>query len=200
MAQAKTLNRDHYTKLRDMLGTISSRLYEDRVILSLSFKAGLRVAEIAGLRWEDVCNPFGTLQLPGEPITVPSEIAKKGSARRIPMHPELYADLRALIAQNPANAKIDNHIVQPARSWAVGDRVAPNTLQRYMGRLFRRAGLRGMSSHSGRRSFGTALARQAGGHDCSLRDVQGLLGHKFLQTTESYIDPSEGVKKLVTSL
>ncbi len=200
MARARTLSRDLYIRMRDLLARVSTRLTVDRVILSLSFKAGLRAGEIAGLRWADVCDPFGKLIEPGDNFNVPNAIAKKKSGRVLPMHPELHEDLKALLNDAPGRCKIEWPIVPPARSWEPGVAMTPNTMQRYIGRLYDRMGMSGMSSHSGRRSFGTALARAASTEECSLKDVQGLLGHSNIATTELYVDPSDRVARLVTKL
>ena len=69
-----------------------------------------------------------------------------------------------------------------------------------MSRLYEGAGLYGVTSHSGRRSFITALAREANKHGCSLRDVQNVAGHAFINTTEAYIDPSDKLTQLVRSV
>ncbi|WP_257129604.1 tyrosine-type recombinase/integrase [Piscirickettsia salmonis] len=65
-------------------------------------------------------------------------------------------------------------------------------------RLYADLEFNGHSSHSGRRTFVTRAAKnviRAGG---SLRDVQQLVGHSSLQTTQHYIEgDSEAKKKLV---
>ena len=66
---------------------------------------------------------------------------------------------------------------------------------------FRELGLEGCSSHSGRRTFVTLAARlvhRAGG---SLRDVQELVGHKSLKTTQGYIEgSSDAQRRLIRAL
>jgi integrase len=68
-------------------------------------------------------------------------------------------------------------------------------------RAFKNIGLKGCSSHSGRRTFVTRAARvvhKAGG---SLRDVQLLAGHRSIQTTQRYIDgDSDAQRKLVAMI
>lgn len=52
----------------------------------LSCKAGLRAAEQAGLDWMMVCDANGRV---ADSLTISNHIAKYGSGRRIPCHPEL---------------------------------------------------------------------------------------------------------------
>ena len=58
----------------------------NQLIVLLSFKAGLRACEIAGLEWGMVLTPSGKI---AASITVANWIAKNGKGRRIPVHPEL---------------------------------------------------------------------------------------------------------------
>jgi integrase len=65
-------------------------------------------------------------------------------------------------------------------------------------RAFKNIGLKGYSSHSGRRTFVTRAARAAHRAGGSLRDVQLLAGHRSIQTTQRYIDgDSDAQRKLV---
>jgi hypothetical protein len=78
--------------------------------------------------------------------------------------------------------------------------MTPRSIVHLFGLMYGELGLVGCSSHSGRRTFGTRAARkvvEAGG---SLRDVQQLLGHKDLSTTQKYIDGSEEAKRRLVQL
>ncbi len=65
----------------------------NRVMILLSFKAGFRACEIAGLRWPMILSSDHNLSAQ---IIVSRDIAKGGSARMIPMHDELRRALKAL--------------------------------------------------------------------------------------------------------
>jgi integrase/recombinase XerD len=79
--------------------------------------------------------------------------------------------------------------------------MTPPSIVVWFNRAFRNVGLKGCSSHSGRRTFVTRAARlvhKAGG---SLRDVQLLAGHRSIQTTQRYIDgDSDAQRKLVAMI
>lgn len=197
MPKAKTINKEQYERLRQEIDEHSSRVERDRAILALSFKAGLRVAEIAGLSWTNVLDVTGQIVKPGEVFEVPNGIAKKGHGRAIPMHVELYEALCALRAAYGTMLCRGNNPVIVAHS---GDRYTANSLQRYLSRLYEACGMNGMSSHSGRRSFITTLARVANEHGCSLYDVQKIAGHSDISTTAEYIDNSDRIGKLVNAL
>ena len=59
----------------------------------------------------------------------------------------------------------------------------------------------GCSSHSGRRTFITETSKKISTVGGSLRDVQMMVGHSSLQTTQRYIESdSESQKKVVDLL
>ena len=68
----------------------------------------------------------------------------------------------------------------------------------WFGKIYKDLRLQGCSSHSGRRTFGTKVAKNitlAGG---SAKDIQRLLGHSCMNTTQRYIDVDvEAQRKVV---
>lgn len=150
----------------------------NRVIVLLSFKAGLRACEISGLQWPMV---LASDQKVGDVLTVPGSIAKMGSGRCLPLNKQLIVALRQLhrFCGGPASGPI-------VRSQQ-GAAMTPDSIVNWFTRLYRELGLVGCSSHSGRRTFITRSARLLAKTGGSLRDVQELAGHRALTTTERYI-------------
>ncbi|WJY18325.1 site-specific integrase [Alteriqipengyuania flavescens] len=182
------------TDLQLLLSHVATRrqAQRDTVILLLSFKAGLRACEIAGLDWYMVTGASGGI---ADSIAVAGTIAKNGRARRIPLHPDLKAALRKswLMAGRPRHA--------PVLLSQKGGHLTAGSVVNWFTALYAQVGLTGCSSHSGRRTFITNSARlvaQVGG---CLRDVQELAGHSALTTTERYIEGDrEAQRKLVQLL
>jgi integrase/recombinase XerD len=126
-------------------------------------------------------------------IELRDNAAKKGNGRVIPVHPDLRDALTALRQV----AALSEHVVTSGR----GGPLTPLSIVVWFNRAFRSVGLKGCSSHSGRRTFVTRAARlvhKAGG---SLRDVQLLAGHRSIQTTQRYIEgDSDAQRKLVAMI
>ena len=189
--QAKTLSSADVNDLL-VFASCTRNPLRNRVLVLLSAKAGLRAAEIANLTWDMVLGPTG--QISGI-IELRDHAAKKGSSRVIPIHPQLRDALEALRGV-PAQSK-SNRVIRSERSGPM----TPSSIVVWFNRAFRKIGLKGCSSHSGRRTFVTRAARlvhKAGG---SLRDVQLLAGHRSIQTTQRYIDgDSDAQRKLVAMI
>jgi integrase len=179
--------------LKRMMGHVSSSSFvaRNRAMILLSAKAGLRACEIAGLDWSMVLDARGRVS---DTINVRDLIAKKRGGRRVPMHPVLKAALE-LLARETTN--LAGPVIRSAR----GGHLNPNSIVNWFAVLFVEVGFEGCSSHSGRRSFITAAARNAHRSGCSLRDVQLLAGHRSIETTERYIDGDTcGQRKLIRLL
>lgn len=161
------------------------------MMLLLSLRAGLRACEIAGLDWSMVLDARGRI---GRAIEIRDSIAKKGSGRRVPIHPELG---RALPTLKRASSSTCGPIVVSAR----GGRLRANSVVNWFIALYRKTGIDGCSSHSGRRTFITLASRQAHRAGASLRDLQLLAGHRSIETTQRYIDgDSDAQRRLVSGL
>lgn len=205
MSQANTLPIEDLESIAARVSATSHKPLVDGVIFALSFRAGLRACEMAGVRWRDVLASTGDVVLPGKMWRVPDNVAKKNSGRPIPMHPDLYTALVRARAALPAAAVTPEKplVLRSVPLTGVIDPryvgVGANTLQRYISRRFKNIGLVGVTSHSGRRTFLTDLARRATQHNCSLRDVMKLAGHRQIETTERYVELSDGVGNLVVS-
>lgn len=162
----------------------------DRTIVLLSVRAGLRACEIARLDWSMVLDARKRV---ARTMDVEDRIAKKRGGRRIPIHPELRAELELLWRQSG--------ILGPVVLSARGGALRPNSIVNFFVALFAKAGISGCSSHSGRRTFITKAARAAHRAGASLRDVQLLAGHRSIETTQGYIDgDSDAQRRLVLGL
>jgi integrase len=147
------------------------------VMILLSIKAGLRACEIAGLEWSMALDARGKV---ADILAIRDAIAKKRGGQHIPVHPDLRRALRSLLRISEPSGPV----IRSAR----GGNLRPTSVVNWFAALFRELGFEGCSSHSGRRTFITAAARNIHRSGCSLRDVQLLAGHRSIETTERYID------------
>ena len=199
--QAKTISDEQLQTFLERIVSESKNVLRDYAIVLFSFKAGLRAGEIAKLEWRDVIDATGKIgqkigqEDDGSPVhgfTVPAKAAKKGHTRTIPFHPALMVTLIELRKHKFGSAIPKGPIIEGA----MGGRISPDALRQYVQRLYREHGL-DCTSHSGRRTMITKMARAANSVDCSLRDVQMIAGHKYIDTTERYVEASANVGKLV---
>jgi integrase/recombinase XerD len=151
----------------------------NQVMVLLSFKAGMRAAEIAGLDWTMVLTPEGRL---AKHISIADRIAKNRSGRRVPISPELRVALERL--RREQNYIRAGPVIRSQR----GAHMTARGVVNWFAKLYGEVGMPGCSSHSGRRTFITRAARLLTKSGGSLRDVQELAGHRSLTTTERYIE------------
>ncbi len=189
--QAKTLNDQQMARLLDHAST-TRHPARDRVMILLSFKAGLRACEIANLSWSMVTDPDGEV---ADTIELTDD-ASKGNAKRrtgggrtIPMHPLLRSAIVGLKASPPRRFAREAW-PQPTDPVCPSERgrFSPNAIAVWFHIRYRRLELSGASSHSGRRTFITNAAKNVTRAGGSLKDVQDLAGHRSLSVTQRYID------------
>lgn len=187
---AKVLAPSH---VRDLFRRARRGRYalRNQLIVLLSFKAGLRACEIAGLAWSMVLTPSGKV---AASITVAGSIAKNGKGRRIPVHPELRIGLEQ--HHHALGSPTDGPVVQSQR----GTHMTPRGIVNWFAAIYGELGYNGCSSHSGRRTFITNAARLVAKTGGSLRDVQELAGHSALSTTERYIEGDRDAQRKLVRL
>jgi integrase len=188
--QAKPLSDADLTK---MLRLVRQGRYpeRDRAMVLLSVKAGLRACEIAGLTWAMVLDADSRLALT---LEVRDSISKRGRGRVVPLNDTLRAALSTL--HDITSAERDDPVIESER----GGHMRPMAVVNWFARLYRRAGLEGCSSHSGRRTFITNAARLVHKVGGSLRDVQQLAGHASISMTQRYIEGHTRAKRSLVNL
>ncbi len=177
MKQAATLNEQQLRRVLDYCKRTRSPA-RNRVMLLMTHWAGMRVGEVAALRWNDVVATDGTIK---SEIRL-SALQTKGSRARVVLLPErLRAELAAYCAIRQRRI-VNTSVPLIATQRSAG--FTANSLTHIINSLYRGAGIDGGSSHSGRRTFITNLAERG----VSARVLMTLAGHQNLSTTQRYID------------
>ena len=186
--QAKTLTKP---QIKLITGLIQQTRYpvRNQVIFLLSVRAGLRAKEIASLTWDMVTDADGQLSAS---IHLRDVASKGRSGRIIPLNKELRRVLQALREDQNRSP----YVITTERS----DRTSASAIVNLFAGWYSAAGLKGCSSHSGRRTFITNAARKISTVGGSLRDVQMLAGHKALSTTQKYIEADVEAQRRVVDL
>jgi integrase len=151
--QAKILN-EH--ELHALLAWLDTRKHAERnrVIVLLSFKAGLRAKEIALLKWSMVMNADGEI---GDHIHLTDDASKGKSGRVIALNKELRKQLIKVKEIYGIHRGDSVQFVVRMRQKGTSAQVIVNSF----GEWYRKLGFVGCSSHSGRRTFITQAARKA---------------------------------------
>lgn len=192
--QSKTLNKSQIEMVRNFLRSKRNGLRNETIFL-LSVKGGLRSKEISQLSWKEVCNSDGTVS---DCISLTNRSSKGLSGRIIPLNKDLRNNLIELLDEQRRlfrSFDIDtSFVVRTERSPFTTSQTVVNMFQSW----YRRLGLLGCSSHSGRRTFITECSKKISLVGGSLRDIQMMVGHSSLQTTQRYIESdSESQRKVV---
>ena len=179
----RTLTRREITKLLSAADQEEGWLARRNVaILSLMLYAGLRVGEVVKLQVGNVT----ILQRKGK-VFVP--YSKGGVSRFVPLSKEarraltVWFQVHPLLKGEKQNGD-ENVILFPSKSLKP---LSPRNVYDVVEKYARRAGLDGVSPHTLRHTFATMMVETG----ADVRTVQGLLGHKNLETTMRYLHPNE---------
>ena len=191
--QSKTLNKSQIQMVRTFLKSKRNGLRNETIFL-LSVKSGLRSKEISLLSWKMVSKSDETID---DFINLPNSSSKGNGGRIIPLHKDIKENLNLMLEEHKKLYGFDQNksfIVRTERTPFTTSQTIVNMFQKWYGKL----GLLGCSSHSGRRTFITETSKKISLVGGSLRDIQMMVGHQSLQTTQRYIEgDSESQKKVV---
>ncbi len=176
MAQAKTLST---AEIEQLLNYINTRKYaaRNRSMVLLTHWAGLRIGEVAGLRWSDVTHSDGQIK---DEIRLLPDMTKGRHARTVFVSAKLREALGAYAAQARC---VDRSCAFFASQKSMRAGFNANSLSQTFALLYEGAGLEGASSHSGRRTFLTTLANKG----TAIHILKTLAGHRSIQTTAAYL-------------
>jgi integrase len=190
--QAKTLSKAQQSAILAYLG--QTRLPERNVVIFLlSFRAGLRAKEIASITWGMVTDADGNIC---DSINLTNNASKGRSGGTIWLNDDLKTALEKLKKRLVSDFDENKHIIISERGNSVSAQIIVNMF--YL--LYKKLGFRGCSSHSGRRTFITSLAKRISTVGGSMRDVQMLARHSSLSMTQRYIDADIDAQKKVVNL
>ena len=189
MAQAKTLTT---AVIERLLTHINTRKYaaRNRSLMLLTHWAGLRIGEVACLRWSDVTNSDGQVK---DEIRLLPDMTKCRHARTVFVSAKLKAELQAYAAQA---TWVDRSYPFFASQKSIKTGFSANSLAQTFALIYGGAGLEGASSHSGRRTFLTHLANQG----IAIHLLKTLAGHRSISTTAAYLYSSPSQLKAAVEL
>lgn len=180
MKQAKLLNAAEFKRLAAVIDS-KRHSVRNHTVVALSFYAGLRACEIAGLKVGDVYEQQGAVR---DTIYLDAKQTKGSEGNTVLVNKKLALALKRYAGSYPAHVK---HPDAPLIYSAKGLGFTAQTIVNLFASLYRAAGIDGASSHSGRRQFVTTLADKG----INPRVVQVLVRHKNLNTTMRYIDVND---------
>lgn len=162
----------------------------DHAVIRLFAQTGLRVGEMVGL---NVGHVYG--QAPFDQVDLPAAICKGHRSRIMPLNPaarQAVQDLVDFLKMRGFQSHPDSPLLQDRRHRRLPVREVQRLVQahRQVAGLTIRA-----TPHTFRHSFASHLATCV-----SLRVVQQLLGHRFLESTEVYLhtQPSQLAQAVAT--
>ena len=180
MKQAKVLNQDELKRLLKIV-QFTRHKERNRLIVLLSFMAGLRACEIAQLRIKDVISEAGDVK---DTIYLKSFQTKGNSDQQVVVSEALCKEVRQYIIKN--KHLLNNREGHLLRSQKTRKGFSSQTIQNLFRFLYQEAHIENASSHSGRRSFITNLSEKG----VSVRVIQELARHSSMSVTQKYIDMS----------
>jgi integrase/recombinase XerD len=190
MAQARALNT---VEMEQVLAHVSAgrHAHRNRCFILLTHLAGMRVGEVASLRWVDVLTADGHIK---EEIRLLPEMTKGKHARTVFVSTRLREELQRYADIYRRSATLECPLFYSQKDARKG--FTANSLTQTIAKIYRGAGLDGATSHSGRRTFLTNLANKG----TAIHLLRTLAGHRSISTTATYLYSSPTQLKAAVEL
>lgn len=177
----RTPSEEHVVRILEAPDPSTVRGQRDRAVLEVLYGAGLRLAELVGLRLGDLDWRAGLAHVTGKGSK--ERIVPLGDAAKATLATYLGGRLDPLIWQGLQDGRLVGEAVdQPVFAGRGGAPLARRTVQRIVERAVKECAGPRLSPHDLRHAFATHLLDRG----AELRGVQELLGHASLSTTQIY--------------
>jgi len=175
MAQARVLTDKELKQVLNYNDACERHAARNRLMLLLTHWAGMRIGEVVALRVSDVATDDGTGK----------------HARIVFVSTRLQREIaKYLKASHTRYSERSLFRTQKSQQFSA------NTATQLLQRIYERAGMRGATSHSGRRSYLTKLADKGVG----VFVLAQLAGHRHISTTQRYVSVSDTQLRNATEL
>lgn len=207
--RAQTLDQGQFNRLIKITRATVRYPERDVLVLMLGHHVGMRVTEISRITVADVMLPSGRLRseislreavtkgcrqrcayLVTKPLLdameayiafrlakdIGTELDRARYRGLLPHQPLIYSGRGAAMSQNTKRRTLERGERRDYR--------ACDSLQAHLTMLYKRAGIKGGTSHSGRRSFAGKVLASTG----DMEVLAGLLGHSSIECSQRYVD------------
>ena len=182
MKQARVLTHIEIKRLLKVVST-TKHAARNRLVVMLSYLAGLRACEIAALKVGDVITELadGSWEVKTEAV-LKSNQTKGNKAQTVVFSSALRKEIASYYQEILVTTEPTDFLIMSQKKSGFSSQ----TIQNLFRELYEAAAISNASSHSGRRFFISELSH----NNVSVRVIQALARHSSLATTQRYIEVS----------
>lgn len=169
------------TEFKNLEGALSKLTIKESTILALFLYCGLRVGEVCKLRFRDLIQEGGAFV----EVHIPGSISKTGIGRPvpIPLMARFFIDDFIVNEYVPIGVGESSHFLFPGTGGK--PHMSVHGIEQLVARICLKVLHKHVMPHTLRHTYATMVLKYS-----NTREVQILLGHKKLSSTEVYTHPS----------
>lgn len=188
MAQAKTLTKKELKLAIDVASASGKHAARNRAMLLLTHYCGMRIGEVVSLKVSDVVDESGNIR---DQFRLTADQTKGNKSRVVFAGKKIQREMKSYFE----SIKVKS-FSQPLFLSQKRKAFSSNTGTQLLRNLYAKAGIKGATSHTGRRTFITDLAAKG----VSVRVLQALAGHSSIAVTQRYIDVNDDMMRNASEL